>query len=232
VKPSLERLKGIRARDAKSVLHALAELAQRTQEGASGGLPRVRIDTAAGVGYEGWVHGIEQRAGSCSVLLEQDVSRSAGGLVLSFLELVEPYHLTFPDAGDCLSLFRFGEVPRLSRDGPLTSLQLRRAIEAAKGKLAGQKMALEVAEVLFADSGLANNVLRDVIDALAEYVDKTRNDQAGAAALDAVHKMIVSLARGTPLRTARQGEALVIDLDPQEGFDDKRALFTNLDRLL
>src|SRR5262249_9664867 len=121
---------------------------------------------------------------------------------LSYLELVEPYQITIWDAQDHLSLLRFGEAPRWSEDDAMSAFGLKRVIESTRTARYGGP-AVVCADQLIAPQGLENNVVRDVIDALREYVERTSQDSAGRGALARIERFALAYVEKAHLRCSR-----------------------------
>ena len=231
---SMARLKGVAPRPTRALLFKLGELAgERREAPDKTELPKVRLDTLQGYSYEGAVLAVDERpGGTLSVLLEQDGERAGAGRVLTYLDLVEPFHITVFGAEEWLSLLRFGAITRPTSDAPISPLVLRRLLEAAKQRFSSAfGLEFAVSDDLVGETSQANNLVRDVVDALSDYVAKTRLDPAGAEALKDVRKVLVRLGDGA-LVAAKKGDAVEVGLDPREGMQASGELFELLDRAL
>ena len=218
------KLKSLKVKPLRDTLRSLAALAQKAEVPSVGYLPVVRLDVLVG-SYTGHVIDYQESSGLMTVLLLQskeaqviqfNVSEST---VLTYLNLEQAISVVAPDS------------KRWSKDEGLSSLETKRLLQPVQVEIQGLiGIKLDVASELFGESGPANNVVRDVTFALAEYLRKNVTDPVALPALKQLKS--ITLRRSAGFRVFREADALRVDFDPEGSIPRQEQFYASIDSSL
>ena len=225
----IEKLKSLAAADPAYFLKQIYAQSAGREEHA---IPSLRIQASDGLHCQGKIINLTETSQGLLVLMAQEGHmRSSPPEALTYMRLFGNFSVSVLNPLDYLSLLKMGKVEKWSDDEALSSLALKRAMEEFAVRLKTLNLNLSCSDAVVTGQGDANNVVRDVIAALVEWVERTVADQVGREAIEKLKVIDVSNSSAGGIDCQLAGDCLKVGINTTADIGSRNDFFEKLDSL-